>query len=272
MKRLEKLHSPVLMPGVPIVARMDGIGFSKFTKKLSRPYDERLCKIMRLTAEYLGEEFNPVCLYHQSDEITLVWDKPENQKTEFYGGGRVEKIVSHLSAKTTWKFNKLLPEFIPEKVGQQACFDARIWAVPSREEACNAILWRQQDAYRNAVQMAARYYYSHKECFNKNTSDLQEMIFSAGKNFNDYPSFFKGGSLLVRRTVKKKLTADELNNLPEKHNARLNPDLEFERSFWQDLTDLPILSKIHNRVGVLFLNEEAKIGEINDGSMEINFS
>ncbi len=30
------------LPGLPIVARLDGRGFSRFTKGLERPYDQRM--------------------------------------------------------------------------------------------------------------------------------------------------------------------------------------------------------------------------------------
>jgi tRNA(His) 5'-end guanylyltransferase len=210
---------------------------------------------MRKVATYLGDEFNSRAVYTESDEISLVWHL-DDPKSEFYGGGKVMKLTSHLAAKATWKFTSLLPEFIPEKVGKETCFDARVWVVPSRAEACNVILWRQQDAYRNAVQMAARSVYSHADCYEKNSSDLHEMLFTKGINFNDYPKYFKGGSLFLRRNVVRKFSAEELEALPPKHEARRNPDLVFERSEWSDFTDAPILSKISNRVEFIFEGAE----------------
>lgn len=34
------------LPGLPIVARLDGRGFSRFTKGLNRPYDQRMIDAM----------------------------------------------------------------------------------------------------------------------------------------------------------------------------------------------------------------------------------
>ena len=62
-----------LLPLIPVIARLDGKGFSKFTKGLKRPYDERLSKLMVETTKYLVKETNANCGYTQSDEITLVW-------------------------------------------------------------------------------------------------------------------------------------------------------------------------------------------------------
>lgn len=35
-----------MIPRIPVIARLDGKGFSKFTKGLKRPYDERLSNLM----------------------------------------------------------------------------------------------------------------------------------------------------------------------------------------------------------------------------------
>lgn len=62
-----------MMPRIPVIARLDVKGFSKFTKGLKRPYDERLSNLMIETTKYLVKETNANCGYTQSDEITLVW-------------------------------------------------------------------------------------------------------------------------------------------------------------------------------------------------------
>ena len=52
-----------------------------------------------------------------------------------------------------------------------------------------------------------------------------------------------------------KYDSKEIENLPEKHAARKNPDLEVER--WSiDRVDLPPMSKIKNKVGVILFGEE----------------
>ena len=45
-----------LMTSLPIIARLDGRSFSKFTKNLKRPYDERLSKLMIETSKFLTKE------------------------------------------------------------------------------------------------------------------------------------------------------------------------------------------------------------------------
>jgi tRNA(His) 5'-end guanylyltransferase len=69
-------------------------------------------------------------------------------------------------------------------------FDARVYVVPTLEEAVNSFLWREQDATKNSITMAASAYYSHNELMNKNGSEKQEMLFQKEVNWNDYPTFF----------------------------------------------------------------------------------
>lgn len=45
-----------LLPLLPVCARVDGKGFSKFTKGLQRPYDTRLVELMCQTTAYLVQE------------------------------------------------------------------------------------------------------------------------------------------------------------------------------------------------------------------------
>ena len=52
-----------LIPRIPVIARLDGKGFSKFTKGLKRPYDERLSNLMVETTKYLVKETNANCGY-----------------------------------------------------------------------------------------------------------------------------------------------------------------------------------------------------------------
>lgn len=245
-----------LLPLIPIIARIDGRGFSKFTKGLERPYDLRLSKLMVDTTKYLVHETNACCGYTQSDEITLGWYTPE-YGNEILFDGRISKMTSTLAALASVYFNRELPGRLPpEYVAKMPTFDSRVWNVPNIVEGANAFLWREQDATKNSISMAARAYYSHKELINKNGSEMKEMLWNDYKiNFNDYPVFFKRGTYVQRRKIKSKLTIEDMGKLPIKHNARKNPDLEIERTEYQEL-DIPPLSKINNRANVIFFGAE----------------
>ena len=56
-----------------IIIRLDGHGFSKFTKGFKKPFDEILHRAMVETTKDLVKEFQAVSGYTQSDEITFTW-------------------------------------------------------------------------------------------------------------------------------------------------------------------------------------------------------
>lgn len=242
------------MPLLPVIARLDGKGFSKFTKGLNRPFDERMSQLMVEVVKYLVQDTDAVCGYTQSDEITLAWysDKPESQ---IFFDGRIQKMVSVLAARCSVKFNALLPKFIPEKVGKEPIFDCRVWTVPNLDEGANCFLWREFDATKNSISMSASEYYSHKSLMGKNGAEKQEMLFQKGINWNDYPAFFRRGTYLQRRKVNRKFTFEEIEKLPERHVARIDPNLTVSRTEIRVL-DMPPLNKVSNRVEVIFFGAE----------------
>jgi tRNA(His) 5'-end guanylyltransferase len=258
MKMYENQTSGIkLIPRIPVIARLDGKGFSKFTKGLKRPYDERLSKLMIETTKYLVKETNANCGYTQSDEITLMWytDKID---ASIYFDGRLFKMLTDLSAMASVFFNRKLGEYLPEKADKMPRFDARVYNVPTLDEAVNSFLWREQDATKNSISMAAQHYYSHSELMGKNGSDKQEMLFQKGVNWNDYPTFFKRGTYVQRRRVLTPFTSEEIEKLPQKHNARKDPNFAIER--WViDIVELPKLSSIENSVDVIIWGKEPKI-------------
>lgn len=242
------------LPLLPIVVRIDGKGFSKWTKGLNRPYDDRLSELMVNTTIELVERSNAVIGYTQSDEISLILYS-DSAKSQVYFDGRVQKLTSVLASIATAYFNARVPFTIPEKVDNLALFDCRCWNVPTLEEAANSLLWREQDATKNSVSMAAREFYSHKRLHGKTGSEMQEMLFEKGVNWNNYPDFFKRGTYVQRKVFNRTLTPEELADLPEKHHARLNPDMVVKRSSVVRLS-LPPFTKVKNRVGVVFNAED----------------
>jgi len=154
---------------------------------------------------------------------------------------------------------------IPSKVDRLAMFDARAWQVPSLTEAANTFVWREMDATRNSISMAAQHHFSHKQLQKKNCGQMQDMLMlEKDVNWNDYPSFFKRGTYVQRKKIIRSFTVEELEVLPEKHEARLNPDLEVERTEVK-IIDLPPITTITNREAVIFYGAKPiKKGEVND--------
>jgi tRNA(His) guanylyltransferase len=236
------------LPFVPLVARMDGRNFSKFTRDLVRPYDVRLSEAMVEATTRLVEETNALIGYTQSDEISLVW-LTEDIGEEMMFNAKVQKLASVLAAKTTALFIcELLKGDLAYKVEQAPHFDARVFQVPNKGEATNALLWRERDAAKNAVSMAARHYYSHSELQGKKSSEMQEMLFQKGVNFNDYPAFFKRGTFVQGRVRTEPMDEAMLAKIPEKHRPE---DGMVTRRIIERIA-MPIFSHVSNRVEVVF--------------------
>ena len=252
------------MPLLPICARIDGRSFSRFTHGMRRPYDIALSAAMIDTTKRLVGEFHARMGYTQSDEISLVWlqDEPDS---EMPFGGKLFKLCSVLPSFAASIFMKLCQdhEYLCEFADKNPPhFDCRVFQLPSREEAANAFLWREQDATKNAISMAARSVYSHKDLHLKSGAEMQEMLFAKGINFNDYPAFFKRGTFVRRVMRERPFTEAELARIPEKHPPPA--DQLVTRSEVIAL-DMPKFSTVTNRVGVIFDGEDPRDAQKAEG-------
>ncbi|MCB9766509.1 MAG: hypothetical protein H6739_42435, partial [Alphaproteobacteria bacterium] len=188
--------------------------------------------------------------YTQSDEISLIFYSDRSDRAIFLDG-RIQKMTSILASMATAMFNAGLPDAIPEKEGRRALFDCRVWTVPTREEAANVLLWRELDATKNSISMAARAHYSHNALHGKSGAQMQELLWQKGVNWNDYPAFFKRGTFVRRETTRRRFSAEELEKLPPKHAARQNPDLVVERTDVR-VIEMPPFRTVTNRVAAVF--------------------
>lgn len=254
MKTYENLDTSRFMPLIPICARLDGKSFSKFCKGLDRPFDKTFRDVMIETTMHLVKETNACIGYTQSDEITLIFYS-DNLKSQIFHDGRKQKMISVLASMCSTKFNILVQQTTSETWKKQRSisplFDCRVWAVPTLMEAINVLKWREFDATKNSVTMAASMFYSDKELFKKHECQQQEMLFQKGVNWNDYPSYFKRGTYVQRVKCERKFTTDEIEKLPPKHNARTNPNLTIERTDFVKL-DMPPITQVTNIIDVVF--------------------
>lgn len=248
IKELEGVETSArFMPQLPVIARMDGRSFSNFTRGMTKPYDTDMVKAMVETTKYLVEETNACIGYTQSDEITLIFFS-KDEKSQIFFDGRKFKMTSMLASLTSTKFLLMAQSIWPDRVNKTIpVFDARLFQVPSKEVAVDALGWRVADAVKNSITSAANCYYSHNELMNKNGKEKQEMLFQKGINWNDYPRFFKEGTFIQRRKVLRNLTEEEMARIPEK----FRPEGPIERSDVKIL-DMPQFSKIINKPDVVF--------------------
>lgn len=239
------------MPLLPVIARVDGRAFHTFTADMRRPFDDGFIACMRHTAMELLKETGAMIAYVQSDEISLVWHSTDIS-SQIWFDGRIAKMMSNLSAQATLHFYKAVLNYIPSKAECNPTFDARVWQVPNREEAANALLWREIDAYRNSVQMYGRAKFSHAQLHGVPTSGIKAMLEEHQTPWEALLPVYKRGSWFQKKKRKGKIDAAELERLPAKHHARQNPDFEFERSELVEIADMPRFSTVTNRVAVIF--------------------
>ena len=239
------------LPMLPVYARIDGRCFSAFTRHMERPYDVAMSGAMVATTKALVDQTNAICGYTQSDEISLGWYQPD-PKSEIFFAGKIQKMCSVLAATATAEFMlRVLPLWPDQVKAKPPTFDCRVFQLPSLDEGANVFLWRERDAVKNAISMAARVYYSPKQLHEKSGSDMQEMLFQKGVNFNDYPAFFKRGTFLQRRKVLRHMTEAELERIPPQHR----PTGPIQRSDVLELF-MPPFNKVTNRAGVIFRGED----------------
>ncbi len=198
------------------ILRLDGKAFHSYTKGLKRPYDLDFMSDMDQTAKYLCENVVGCRLaYVQSDEISLLLTDYQEIGTEAWFDGNIQKMCSISASLATAKFNqvrlkrRLCPcgdnEGMPYHINNRdfdynlAQFDARVYTIPELIEVHNYFVWRQQDATKNSIQMAAQSMFPHSQLQNLNCNQLQEKMWVEKViNWNDYPASFKRGRVIVK--------------------------------------------------------------------------
>ena len=182
-----------VLPGIFIVARLDGRSFTKLTKEIGKfeaPFDSRFRDLMVETTRHLMQcGFKVIYGYTESDEISLLFDIDID-----LFGRKIRKYNSVLAGEASAKFSLLF--------GGIGVFDCRICQLPNEKTVADYFRWRNEDAHRNALN-AHCYWALRKENYDKRratrfidsktTAEKNELLFSHGINFNDLPDWQKRG-------------------------------------------------------------------------------
>ena len=130
MRIFETAHDHSVLPGLFMVARIDGRSFTRLTKEVhdfETPFDERFRDAMIDTTAHLMDcGFRVIYGYTESDEISLLFEKAENSF-----GRKIRKFNSVLAGEASAKFSLLL--------GDIACFDV---PGPFGSVGQSSIVWR----------------------------------------------------------------------------------------------------------------------------------
>lgn len=193
MRVFETAHDHCALPGLFLVARLDGRGFTRFTKDVmafEAPFDVRFRDVMVDVVRHLmGSGVRCVYGYTQSDEISLLLHQADD------AFGRKERKLNSLLAGEASGFASL-------RFGHVVAFDCRISQLPSRELVLDYFRWRQEDAGRNALN--AHCYWklraegSDPDAANAATAGMStaaknELLFQRGVNYDRLPTWHKRG-------------------------------------------------------------------------------
>ncbi|MCA9610804.1 MAG: guanylyltransferase [Myxococcales bacterium] len=193
MRVFETASDVAVLPGIFMVARIDGRSFTHLTKvehAFEAPYDERFRDCMVATTRRLMEcGFGVVYAYTQSDEISLLFGRDERTF-----GRKLRKYCSVLAGEASAAFTHAL--------GSPAAFDCRVSQLPAEGDVVDYFRWRQEDAHRNAL--AGHCYWLLRRQGESDTEATRrldgasvaarnELLFTNGIQFDRLPSWQKRG-------------------------------------------------------------------------------
>jgi tRNA(His) 5'-end guanylyltransferase len=225
MRAYEDVPQLYLMRRVPVIIRTDIRSGSNLTKGFNKPFDDVFGKTMIRTMEHVAKEIQGcIFAYTESDEMSFVLSDYKKLNSAAWFDYNVEKVASLAASEATFAFNKYFAEGVDKykngigydedgnlnkeeydqyviyhrAVDKGVRFDGRCANYP-KDEVANYIYWRQSDAMRNSVSMAARAQFPHSKCDNKNQEQLKEMLLSeCGIDWNDYATHYRHGVCWTR--------------------------------------------------------------------------
>lgn len=187
-KRYEGCFDYSLPRRLPLVIRVDGRAFHGL--KLEKPFDSAFHARMSAAAMALCKGIQGAVLaYFQSDEISIIARDDMANTTQPWVDKRLNKILSLSAAIATAAFND-------GSAYEPRHFDSRAFVLPDLNEVTNYLIWRQQDATRNSVSMAAHAAFSHKSLQGVGSNGMIDRLREFGKPWEDTPTHFKRGTVL----------------------------------------------------------------------------
>lgn len=203
MRRFEQSLDRTMLEGIYVVARLDGHGFTRLTKKewdLEKPFDIRFRDAMIETTKHLMDcGFRIVYGYTQSDEISLLFHLNDDTF-----GRKERKLLSILAAEASVAFSV--------HTGKHAVFDCRLVPLPTADHVVDYFRWRQEDAHRNSLNSHC-YWALRKEGLSANdaqkrlsgisNSEKNVLLFQRGINYNDLPLWQKRGVSMYYRNEQR---------------------------------------------------------------------
>jgi len=217
MKAFESVYTDARIPiELPMMVRVDGKGFSKFTKGFNKPFDDDLSGAMIAMTKQLVKETGADFGYTQSDETSLVFF-PRGKQSEHYLGGKVSKVNSIVASMASVTFNHFIMKSSPVAMAGRGLpyFDCRVWSVDSDMEAMNTVLWRMQDAKRNSISSLCHNTMGHKKMQNlSGDTMISTMKADYDVDWFSIPDRYRFGTIVTNVAELTELDADIVATIP----------------------------------------------------------
>jgi len=211
MRVYETSSDLCVLPNMYMVARLDGRNFTKLTKEthnFERPFDEVFRDYMVETVKHLMNcGFKVIYGYTESDEISLLFTLEEK-----LFGRKTRKFNSVLAGEASAKFSLALKG--------HGVFDCRICQLPNIEIVVDYFRWRNEDAFRNALNAhcywklranGATVKEATENMIGLSVANKNELVFQNGINFNTIPNWQKRGIGLYWEEYEKDSTNPKTN-------------------------------------------------------------
>jgi len=193
MRRFEQSFDRIMLEGIYLVARLDGRGFTRLTKKewnLETPFDIKFRDAMIETTKHLMDcGFRMIYGFTESDEISLLFHLNDDTYSR-----KDRKLISILASEASVAFSM--------HTGKAAVFDNRLIPLPTIENVVDYFRWRQEDAHRNSLNSHCYWALrkegvsaedAQKQMTGISNSEKNDILFERGINYNDLPLWQKRG-------------------------------------------------------------------------------
>lgn len=171
------------------IIRVDGRAFHTYTKHLDKPRDKDFIYIMNNVMKKSYRKIqNCIFAYTQSDEINYILTDLKSFESQTFFDGKIQKIASIAASQITALFAQEIIDYRKD-IGDDKfaralpTFDARVFSIPSVEEAGNYLIWRQLDAERNWIAGWAQTLRSQKQLTGLGRQEQIEIIEAEGKDW-----------------------------------------------------------------------------------------
>lgn len=145
-----------------VVFRVDGVGFSKYVKRLRREgvCDDKFCGLFAALMDDVAQALlkhvgGAVLAYTHSDEVSVVVAPPRDVKQSHAYNGRMVKRCTVVAGLATGAFHAATLAHMGRGCADDGAapphFDCRMMTFGTQDEVSKYLLWRRYDCIRNGM-------------------------------------------------------------------------------------------------------------------------